>query len=216
MSSVDNSAPPERAPSESEAKRAAILRQAVEVFADEGYRHSDVQVIADRASVGKGTVYRYFGNKEDLFWATVFHVFEGLREHILGASGKVEGTLPKVKAACLAYAEFFETHPKCLEVFVQDRAMFRGACPESHREHHEKLLERFIELLDEGIARGEVRSVDSRTTMVALAGAVYGTVVHSCYMPGAGSLVERAERMIDIFLAGLRHLPSDHQRECDR
>ena len=26
--------------------------------------------VTDRAGVGKGTVYRYFGNKEDLFWAT--------------------------------------------------------------------------------------------------------------------------------------------------
>jgi hypothetical protein len=41
-----------------------ILRVAMEVFADEGFHGADVQVIAHRAGVGKGTVYRHFGDKD--------------------------------------------------------------------------------------------------------------------------------------------------------
>lgn len=204
MSTTENPAPTDRVESDPDAKHQAILQHAVEVFADEGFRHADVQVIADRAGVGKGTVYRHFGKKEDLFWATMLWVFESLREHILQAMEGTQGTVAKLRAACLAYAEFFQANPKCLEVFVQDRAMFRGTCPESHREHHEKLLGHFIGLLEQGIAAGELRPVDPRETMVALAATVYGVVVHSCYMPGSSSLVERARQATDIFFEGIK------------
>ena len=211
MNSTGSSAPPDGAVSEADAKHRAILQQAIEVFADEGFLHADVQVIADRAGVGKGTVYRYFGNKEDLFWATTARVFQTLRDHIDRAMEGVGGTLPRLEAACLAYAGFFEANPKCLEVFVQDRAMFRGTCPESHREHHERLLGHFIGLLEEGIAAGEIRPVDPRETMVALGATVYGAVVHSCYLAG-GTLVERARQATDIFVEGIRARQGDRAR----
>ena len=204
MPATNNTPEASQLTQETDLKRLLILQQAVEVFADEGFRHADVQVIADRAGVGKGTVYRHFGKKEDLFWATTFWVFEGLREHILQAMEGTQGTVAKLRAACLAYAQFFQSNPKCLEVFVQDRAMFRGTCPESHREHHEKLLGHFIGLLEQGIAAGEVRPVDPCETMVALAATVYGVVVHSCYMPGSSSLVERARQTTDIFFEGIK------------
>lgn len=204
VSTTENQAPADRVESDPDAKRLAILQQAVEVFADEGFRHADVQVIADRAGVGKGTVYRYFGNKEDLFWATTFSVFDRLRQHILQAMEGTEGVLAELRAACLAYAEFFEANPKCLEVFVQDRAMFRGTCPESHREHHERLLGHFVSLLEQGIAAGEIRPIDPRDAMVALAATVYGAVVHSCYLSGDKSLVRRARQATDIFFEGIR------------
>ena len=50
--------------SEDPDKRLAILEQAIHTFAEQGFRDADVQLIADRAGVGKGTVYRYFGNKK--------------------------------------------------------------------------------------------------------------------------------------------------------
>ena len=54
-------------PPENNPKRALILKHAIETFAREGVRHTDVQVIADQAGVGKGTVYRNFDSKEELF-----------------------------------------------------------------------------------------------------------------------------------------------------
>ncbi len=197
-----------------DAKRRAILDQAIEVFADEGFHQTDVQVIADRAGVGKGTVYRYFGNKEDLFWATTSYVFDRMRRHMHQAMEGVDGTLAKVEAACLAYAGFFEIHPKLLEVFVQERAMFRGTCPEAHRREHERMIEQFTRLLEEGIAAGEIRAIDPRETVAILGDAVHGAVVNKCYLPDGPDLVERTRRMIDIFFQGIQHRASEDHREA--
>ena len=77
--------------SEDPGKRQAILEQAIRTFAELGFRGADVQVIADRAGVGKGTVYRYFHSKEDLFWATTYEVCCGWSGTSLRGDGRRRG-----------------------------------------------------------------------------------------------------------------------------
>ena len=47
-------------------KREAILHAALELFAEYGYHGTTVPQVAERATVGAGTVYRYFDSKEAL------------------------------------------------------------------------------------------------------------------------------------------------------
>lgn len=49
-----------------EEKRAAIVEAALELFAERGFDGSAVPLVAERAGVGAGTIYRYFANKEAL------------------------------------------------------------------------------------------------------------------------------------------------------
>nr|WP_309145457.1 TetR/AcrR family transcriptional regulator [Paenibacillus alvei] len=47
-------------------KREDILHAALHLFTARGYDATTVPMIADRANVGAGTIYRYFENKEEL------------------------------------------------------------------------------------------------------------------------------------------------------
>ena len=189
--------------SEDPEKRAAILEQAIRTFAELGFRGADVQVIADRAAVGKGTVYRYFGSKEDLFWATTFEVMLRLERHLFGAMEDVSGACAKIRSSAIAYAEFFETNPMCLEMFVQDRAEFRGTGPESHRQYHQKLVRRFEDILRQGIEAGELRPLDTEKTTHTLGSLLYGIVVLASHLSPL-STVEMTEHAVDVFLEGIR------------
>jgi len=184
-------------------KRQAILDQAINTFAECGFRGADVQVIADRAGVGKGTVYRYFRNKDELFWAATFEVLLGLERHVFGAMNGVSGACAKVRAAALAYAQYFEINPLQLEMFVQDRAEFRGAAPESHRQYHQKMIQRLERVLQEGIDSGELRPLSTLQTSLTLAGLLHGIVVLACHLSPLPP-VQIAEHSINIFLRGLR------------
>lgn len=193
-------------------KRENILAQAIQTFADEGFQKADVQVIADRAGVGKGTVYRYFGSKQDLFWACTYDVLDRLAEHLLAAIEGVGGSLERLRAAGRAYAGFFETNPQYLEVFVQDRAEFRGAAPEALVEYHKRLIRRFGDVVERGIADGELRPVHVRKTVVSLGSVLYGSVVNASYAGIDYSLAELAQHAVDIFLEGIRaHSPRGEQ-----
>src|SRR5262245_66481345 len=48
------------------AKRDAILRAAIDVFAERGFFHAQVADVARAAGVAAGTVYLYFRSKDDL------------------------------------------------------------------------------------------------------------------------------------------------------
>jgi len=193
----------------------AILEQALRTFAELGFRATDVQLIADRAGVGKGTVYRHFGAKEDLFWATAFEVFKRLRHALTEAEQAVSGGAPKLRAACLAYGRFFDEHPDYLEVFVQDRAEFRGSGPEAYKQDHEALLQRFVGIVERGIAAGEFRPVDPHATMIALSGLLYGIAVQGCYLSHGGPIRAVIEQGINAFLAGMEPGAGAHRVAAD-
>lgn len=55
------------APTRADIRRAAILEAAAEVFMELGYAGASVDRIVQRAGGSKGTVYRHFGCKADLF-----------------------------------------------------------------------------------------------------------------------------------------------------
>ena len=188
---------------ETPGKRQAILEQAIRTFAELGFRGTDVQVIADRAGVGKGTVYRYFHSKEDLFWAATFDVLVRLDEYLATAMIGVDGACARLRAAALAHAGFFDANPLYLEMFVQERAEFRGAGPESHRDYHEKMVERIGGILQQGIESGELRPVDTRRATIALGCLLYGATVLGSHLQ-AVPVPELSEFAVDIFLAGLR------------
>src|SRR5690349_11004633 len=74
-----------------------ILCAALETFAEKGFAAADVQEIADRVGVGKGTVYRQFGNKEELFLATARHAHEFLVQAVEEASAEIDCPLEKLR-----------------------------------------------------------------------------------------------------------------------
>jgi len=70
--------------SKNEAKRQQILDAAIDLFMEQGYAATSMELIAKNADVSKQTVYSHFGNKDDLFSASIEQKCESL--HILDLS----------------------------------------------------------------------------------------------------------------------------------
>jgi TetR/AcrR family fatty acid metabolism transcriptional regulator len=71
----------------SDDKRRRILQAAVKVFARKGYFAARVSEIAARAGVADGTIYLYFGGKEDIL-VSLFD--EVMSEHVTRARAEME------------------------------------------------------------------------------------------------------------------------------
>jgi AcrR family transcriptional regulator len=87
-------------------KRAVILHAAAELFTEKDFHLVLMDHVAERAQVGKGTVYRYFPTKEDLYFAIIFEGWDRLREHleaVLQEEGSIEDRLEKVSRQILSY-----------------------------------------------------------------------------------------------------------------
>ncbi len=56
-------------PQTRQATRDRFLQAAARVFAQVGYEEANINIIAEQAGLGKGTIYLYFPSKQDLFLA---------------------------------------------------------------------------------------------------------------------------------------------------
>lgn len=64
-------------------RKTRILEAAGIYFGKAGYHMADLDEIAKNAGVGKGTLYRYFSNKEELFIETVSYFAEKMYSEIV-------------------------------------------------------------------------------------------------------------------------------------
>ncbi len=61
---------------EREFKRQEILSAAIEIFAAKGYNNATLDEIAEASEFGKGTLYNYFQNKQEIYFAIIENIFE--------------------------------------------------------------------------------------------------------------------------------------------
>lgn len=59
-------------------KRQEILKAAAAVFAKRGFQKTLMEDIAGQAGIGKGTIYRYFNSKDDLYFSILDQTVEDL------------------------------------------------------------------------------------------------------------------------------------------
>jgi membrane fusion protein (multidrug efflux system) len=130
----------------SDAKREAILAAASDEFAERDFHAVLMEDVAARAGVGKGTLYRYFPTKEELFVSSVARrLDESHQEFIrmLGGDASLENLL---QAAMTKMLEYFAGKPQLLT-----------------------LLQRYEDRLPEGEARAWQERRTSVTDAVARA-----------------------------------------------
>jgi AcrR family transcriptional regulator len=78
-------------PNPEPSKREAILDAALELFAERGFHGTAVPLVAERAGVGAGTLYRYFESKEVLV-NELFRSWKGRLGAVLLESFPVDAT----------------------------------------------------------------------------------------------------------------------------
>ena len=59
-------------------KKARMQAAALALFASAGYQATKVDAIAAKAQVSKGLIFKYFGNKEQLYLATLRQAYDRL------------------------------------------------------------------------------------------------------------------------------------------
>jgi AcrR family transcriptional regulator len=92
-------------------KREEIVRAALELIAEHGFHGSPMAMIAERASVGAGTIYRYFENK-DVMIAELFREIEERNYPLLKAGYNSEQPLQeRFVHLFTALIRYFIEHP---------------------------------------------------------------------------------------------------------
>lgn len=109
-------------------RRGEILEMAAKIFAETGFRQTDLKVVAGSLGLAKGTLYNYFPSKEDLFFAAIDQGLEDLNEALAYSSGSVHAADPRqaLRSKIEVVLRFFDSNRHTFELFLQERAEFRS------------------------------------------------------------------------------------------
>jgi AcrR family transcriptional regulator len=194
-------------------RREEILDAAGKLFAQHGYSDADTQTLADALQVGKGTIYRYFATKEELFLAAVDRAMHRLTEHVDRSIAEIVDPFARMARVIESYLEFFARQPELVELLIQERAQFKDRKTPTYFEYREADKGRWEAELQALIAAGRVRDVPVERILDVMGNLAYGTMFANYFAGRKNSPQEQARDIVDITLNGLL---SDSERERDR
>ena len=99
-----------------ENKRKLIVQTAVKLFSELPFHKVRLDDVAEAAGVGKGTVYIYFKNKEELYYSLVYDGFSGMVDRVklelqrpdLSCSDKIRTIVAGVIEFCVRQPQIFD------------------------------------------------------------------------------------------------------------
>lgn len=197
-----------------ERRRNEILEAATRVFARVGFAATDVQEIAVAAGVGKGTVYRYFPSKEELFLASVDQGMQRLTETVEIAAAAVNQPLVRIEAAVRAYLAYFDQHPEMVELFIQERAHFRDRDRSTYFIHHDANIGPWREMLAALIRDGIVRELPTDSVLDVISDLLYGTLFTNHFSGRKTTLASQCDSLLEVFFRGILVQPAGAKAEA--
>jgi AcrR family transcriptional regulator len=180
-------------------KRSGILKAASSVFARKPFHEVRTDEIAAEAGVGKGTLYRYFPTKDDLFYATLVDGFDEM-DLVLEGLRAGDGAPAEALAACAKEAvRIFWARPSFAMVLHRDERRFRSRERELRR-RRETLLRFVRETISRGAARGDFRAVDPRVAADLFLGMIRAVIL---YHGASDTPVALVKALTETFLGGI-------------
>ncbi|MBU4443887.1 TetR/AcrR family transcriptional regulator [bacterium] len=196
-----------------EAKRKRIIAAAIEVFAHDGLSNGKIATIAEKAGIGKGTVYEYFGSKEDIFAAVFKDFFDQM---MTGYTQLIDAPMDPVKKIELVFDYSYDyldllmkdKHGQdwliFLEIFLQGfRDEFKGIGKLSFSAVLREVYDIFKPIVEEGIQAGVFRQLDPDYVTFILFTALDGLSIHYFLNRDHYDTDKLKEVTKEIFLNGL-------------
>ena len=184
-------------------RKAEILETAAKLFAKRGYSKTDVQELADRLRVGKGTVYRYFPSKQALFFAAADWGIKWVMEQVDRDTRNIQDPLEKIEAGIYSYLSFFDEHPEFAELLIQERAEFRDRKKPTYFEYQEEGMRPWRKLTDNLIREGRYRNLPVDQILDVTGNLLYGTMFTNFFEGRKKSCRQQAREILDLVFFGL-------------
>jgi AcrR family transcriptional regulator len=141
-------------------KRDKILRVAETLVSARRFHEITLDEVAQQAAVGKGTIYRYFEDKEDLFLQVALSGFDELCQVV--ESGCDDG-VPferQLVHICERISEFFERRRPWFQLIQSEAARMRHGSGELRQRwlaRRRRLVAAVAQVLARGVDHGAVR-----------------------------------------------------------
>jgi AcrR family transcriptional regulator len=178
-----------------------ILDTAGRLFGARRFHEVRMEDIAAEAEVGKGTLYRYFRDKDELFLALLERAAQQLLERVTAQLAPVQGARAKLVVIVSTIIEYFDEHRHLLDL-IQRAEVLRGPSM-PWQGVRDELLKLMVRVCQEGRAQGEFDIAEAELGSLMVLAGLRG-VLRSPQLPRRGL----AERIVEHFLHGYDRKPA--------
>jgi TetR/AcrR family fatty acid metabolism transcriptional regulator len=180
-----------------------ILIAARKEFAKNGFHQTVVSDIASAAGVGKGTVYRHFGNKEQLFATLIKHGSYELRDRIEAAVSSGENPLESLQNCLDTYFDFFRNSRELIEIVLTEGKQRVGHVSNELKHNDIRIRSHLSALFRSGMDLGIFRSMDPDKIALLFHNTVWSMMRWAIL---SSEDIEFSRSLIpEIFLQGIRN-----------
>jgi AcrR family transcriptional regulator len=200
---------PRISPDREAAVRDRIIRAALEVFAEKGYRGATIADVVRRSGLSVGAIYTHFSGKEALFLHSCDHVSGRGLEELASRLATAAGTADRLRLAIAFYIESIDQFEGETGQVALLAAWAEAEAEPGVREMLVRRRERLVGaahmLIQEGVTQGELPvwlDVDgiARAFLAMLDGLLLQRVeAGDAYRPA--DTLRRATAMLDVLLA---------------
>ena len=192
-----------------ELKKQEILNAAMKMFAQKGVSKAKMVDIAKEAGIGKGTIYEYYQSKEEIFEDAFHHFTEQADTEIAKRLFKLDDPIEKLETWIDAWMETIQIHSlDFIEIMidfwaegVRERQM--DTVFDMNRIYSEYRIA-IARILDEGIAKGTIRKLNSVLIASILIGAMDGIALQWIFDRNSFQFKEAAEALKSSFIEGIK------------
>jgi len=175
-----------------------ILNVAVRLFATHRFHEARMEDIAACAGVGKGTLYRYFKDKEELYTALLERATEQMIQRLHAAARLGDDPVSKLEALVATFLQFHEDQPYVFDLIQHAEALSRPDQSFPWQKARTLSIDMVKQVLEEGQAKGVFHGVDNTALMLLLGG--IRAIIRFGDKPRPANL---ARRVAEVFLYGV-------------
>jgi TetR/AcrR family fatty acid metabolism transcriptional regulator len=137
-----------------------IMSAAERLFRSRRFHEIKLDDVAREAKVGKGTIYLYFRDKDDLFFQTTTNGLDELCSLLTGIGADGSSFNEELTLACAKISDFFAGRRELFGMMEDEDArayLSRGNVQERWLEKRRPIVEAVSRIMQKGIASGSVR-----------------------------------------------------------
>ncbi len=172
--------------------RERALEAALDVFSQKGFHPATMDEIAERAGVGKGTLYRHFETKEKLFAELVRVRLEELEKNAVAAIDGNDDVLTMISKYIRVYFEFFDRNQRLYRLILQEGLDLGEHSPDQYLRKVMRAVPNLKRKVYEGTQQGILKDVDFQTVFYGTMGFAHGVIqkwlARDCSYPLADEL----------------------------
>ena len=186
-------------------RAARILDSARRAFAENPFDEVLMEDVARQAGVGKGTIYRYFPDKESLYFAVIFQGIEELKEQIRSVLTIQSQLEIKIRELIGTLVAFFQQNRFFFRLMnLEDGKVGGESRPNRQQWHRERadLIDAIAAVLEYGRDTGALDIVYPRTEAQILLGMVRSVLRHN---EEDLAVQQMADEIARIFFSGVSY-----------